>query len=345
VDFIRQFLYILRIRSLIIDLVLWVLVLIASIFMLSKSADWTADSVLALGHQLKTTKIALGLILVSMLYVLPELLVSLLAAVEGEYEIAFGNIIGSNIGNIAFMIGLPAMFSTLLVPRRMIVRDGIFLMVATIASFAFMLDGMVSQTEGLVLLSLSVFYIINVFEQEKLEAPEERKMEMEEVAIRSELLTTLIGRSIEVKSPHASFALGIIVSLVSADLLVRSTVSIAGILGTSELLLGMFVVGLGTSLADIATAIAAARKGHGDLAIAGCLGANLFTLLIVLGLTALISPLPILKETFLLSGCVFIAMTSMFFVYMITMKIGKLKGLTLLLVYMVFLVLSVILEV
>ena len=124
-----------------IDLVLWVAVLLISIFFLSKSADWTADSVVALTQKLNTTKVALGILLVSLLYILPELLVSLLAAVQGEPEIAFGNVVGSNIGNIAFMIGLSTMFSTLLVHRRMIIRDGIFLMVATISALAFMLDG------------------------------------------------------------------------------------------------------------------------------------------------------------------------------------------------------------
>jgi len=325
-----------------IDLLFWIAVLVASVFFLSKSADWTADAVVVLAYRLNTTKIALGIVLVSLLYILPELLVSLIAAFQGEPEIAFGNVIGSNIGNIAFMIGLSAMFSTLVVYRRMIVRDGIFLMVATISAFAFMLDGVVSQTEGVVLLSLSVFYIINVYEQEKIEAPEERERETEETTIRFELLTRLIGKHIEIKNAYVSFALGVFVSLLTAEFLVRSAVNVAAILGTSELLLGMTVVGLGTSFADIATAIAATKKGHGDLAVAGCLGANIFTLLIVLGLTAIIYPLPILSETLLFSGSVFILITCLFFVYMITMRIGKMKGLTLLLIYGVFLALLII---
>ena len=82
-----------------IDLVLWVAALLTSIFFLSKSADWTADSVVALTHKLNTTKVAIGILLVSLLYILPELLVSLFAVARGELEIAFGNIVGSNIGN------------------------------------------------------------------------------------------------------------------------------------------------------------------------------------------------------------------------------------------------------
>ena len=325
-----------------IDLVLWVAVLLISIFFLSKSADWTADSVVALTHKLNTTKVALGILLVSLLYILPELLVSLLAAVQGEPEIAFGNVVGSNIGNIAFMIGLSTMFSTLLVHRRMIIRDGIFLMVATISAFAFMLDGLVSQTEGIVLLALAVFYIINVYEQEKIEAPEERERETAEVAIEFDLLTTLTGKRLEIRNAYVSFALGIIVSLITAHILVQSTVNIAAILSTSELLLGMTVVALGTSFADIATAVAASRKGHGDLAVAGCLGANLFTLMIVLGFTALIHPLQVSSETLLLNGSVFLFITALFFIYLMTMKIGKLKGLTLLFIYVVFLFLTIV---
>ena len=328
-----------------IDLVLWAVVMLISIFFLSKSADWTADSVVALTHKLNTTKVALGILLVSLLYILPELLVSLLAVLQGEPEIAFGNIVGSNIGNIAFMIGLSSMFLTLVVYRRVIVRDGIFLMVATLSAFAFMLDGVVSQTEGVVLLSLAIFYIINVYEQEKNEAPEERERETAEVAVEFDLLTTLTGKRLEIRNAYVSFALGIIVSLITADLLVRSAVNIASILGASELLLGITVVALGTSLADIVTAVAASRKGHSDLAVAGCLGANLFTLLIVLGLTAPINPLLVSSETLFLSGTIFLVITSLFFIYMITMKIGKWKGLTLLIIYMIFLVLTIAAEI
>jgi cation:H+ antiporter len=325
-----------------IDLILWAFLFLVSMFFLSKSADWTADSVVALTHKLNTTKIALGILLVSLLYILPELLVSLFAITQGENEIAFGNIIGSNIGNIAFMIGLSTLFATLLVHRRVIVRDGIFLMVATIATFAFMLDGVVSQTEGIVLLALAVFYIINVYEQEKIEAPEERKTETEEIVIRIELLTRLTGRHYEIKNPYLSFTLGILVSLVTAEFLVLSVVNIGSILGVSELVLGMTVVALGTSLADIATAVAAARKGHGDLAVAGCLGANIFTLLIVMGLTTLINPLYVSNESLWLNGSVFLITATLFFGYMITMKIGRLKGMILLLAYAIFLALTII---
>jgi len=328
-----------------INLILWAFLFLVSIFFLSKSADWTADSVVALTHKLNTTKIALGILLVSLLYILPELLVSLFAITQGENEIAFGNIIGSNIGNIAFMIGLSTLFANLLVHRRMIVRDGIFLMVATITTFAFMLDGMVSQTEGIVLLALAVFYIINVYEQEKIEAPEERKTETEEIVIRIELLTRLTGRHYEIRNPYLSFTLGILVSLITADVLVLSVVNIASILGVSELVLGMTVVALGTSLADIATAVAATRKGHGDLAVAGCLGANIFTLLIVMGFTTLINPLYVSNEALWLNGSMFLITATLFFGYMITMKIGKLKGIILLLAYAIFLALTIITQV
>jgi cation:H+ antiporter len=328
-----------------IDLILWAFLFLVSVFFLSKSADWTADSVVALTHKLNTTKIALGILLVSLLYILPELLVSLIAITQGENEIAFGNIIGSNIGNIAFMIGLSTLFATLLVHRRMIVRDGIFLMVATVATFAFMLDGVVSQPEGIVLLALAVFYIINVYEQEKMEAPEERKTETEEIVIRIELLTRLTGKHYEIRNPYLSFTLGIIVSLITADALIMSVVNIASMLGVSEIVLGLTVVALGTSLADIATAVAAARKGHGDLAVAGCLGANIFTLAIVMGLTTLINPLYVSNESLWLNGSMFLITATLFFGYMITMKIGKLKGMILLIAYAIFLALTIITQI
>ncbi len=325
-----------------LDLAFWAAVLALSVFFLSKSADWTADSVVALTRELHTTKVAVGILLLALLYCLPELLVSTIAAAQGKVEIAFGNVVGSNIGNIALMIGLSSMFSTLTVHRRMIVRDGIFLVVTTISACAFMLDGVVSQTEGIVLLSLASFYIVNVYEQEKLEAPEEKEKETGEIAIMFGFLTSFTGKRIEIRNPYVSFTLGIVVSLVTAELLIRSAVNIAAILGITEMLLGMTVVALGTSLADISTAVAASRRGHGDLAVAGCLGANLFTLLFVLGLTALLSPLPVSTEMLLLNGGALLLITILFFIYMLSLKIGRLKGLSLLLVYVVFLVLTML---
>jgi len=325
-----------------LDLALWAAVLAISVFFLSKSADWTADSVVALTRELHTTKVAVGILLLALLYCLPELLVSTIAAAQGKVEIAFGNVVGSNIGNIALMIGLSSMFSTLTVHRRMIVRDGIFLVVTTISACAFMLDGVVSQTEGIVLLSLASFYIVNVYEQEKLEAPEEKEHETGEIAIMFGFLTSFTGRRIEIRNVYVSFTLGVVVSLVTAELLIRSAVNIAALLGISEMLLGMTVVALGTSLADISTAVAASRRGHGDLAVAGCLGANLFTLLFVLGLTALLSPLPVSTEMLLLNGGALLLITILFFIYMLSLKIGRLKGLSLLLVYVVFLVLTML---
>jgi cation:H+ antiporter len=111
------------------------------------------------------------------------------------------------------------------------------------------------------------------------------------------------------------------------------------------LLLGITVVALGTSVADIATAVAASRKGHGDLAVAGCLGANLFTVLIVLGLTALVSPLPVSPQSLWLNGGAFLVTAILFFSYMITMRIGKLKGIVLLSVYTVFLIVTIITQI
>lgn len=327
-----------------LDFALWVAVLALSVFFLSKSADWTADSVVALTRELKTTRVAVGILLLSLFYSLPELLVSTIAAAQGKVEIAFGNVVGSNIGNIALMIGLSSMFSTLTVHRRMIVRDGIFLVVTTVSAVAFMLDGVVSRIEGMVLLSLASFYIVNVYEQEKLAAPEEKEHETGEIAIMFDFLTSFTGKRIEIRNAYVSFTLGIVVSLATAELLVRSVVNIAALLGITEMLLGTTVVALGTSLADISTAVAASRKGHGDLAVAGCLGANLFTLLFVLGLTALLSPLPVSTETLLLNGGVLLIITILFFVYMLSMKIGRLKGLSLLLIYMVFLILTVLYE-
>jgi cation:H+ antiporter len=173
--------------------------------------------------------------------------------------------------------------------------------------------GVVRKELGL--LAWAVFYIINVYEQEGVEAPEERKAETEEVAIGFELLTTLTGRRIKVKNPCVSFALGIIMPLVTADFLVRSAVNIASLLGASELFLGITFVALGTSFADIATAVAASRKGHGDLAVAGCLGANLFTLLIVLGPTTLTSPLQIPSKSLWLGGSVFLITATLLSIY------------------------------
>jgi len=328
-----------------INLLLWVIVLLISIFFLAKSADWIADSAVQLTDKLNTTKVALGILLIPILYVLPEFLVTFFATAQGEFNIALGNIIGSNICNIGLMIGLSTMFTEIIIHRRMIIRDGIFMMITTISALALLSDGEISQFDGIVLLSLAVFYTINVYDQERRETPEEKEEERKEVIIELELLSKLTGKALEIKNVYVSFILGISVSLITSETLVRSAVNIASILGVSDLLIGMTVVAVGTSIADIATAIAASRKGYGELAVAGCLGANLFTIMIGLGLTSIIYPLSVSNGMLLFYGGTLLLITSLFFIYMMTKRIGKLKGFTLLFIYAAFLLLSIISEI
>jgi cation:H+ antiporter len=204
----------------------------------------------------------------------PELLVSLQAALEGQPAIAIGNVVGSNIANILLILGISALIAPLIIPVKKLWRDLAFMLAATAILWWMLLDGVISRLEGGVLLAGLIIFLIIAFMTGK----EEPDPDAEPLPEQWKAWAYTIG--------------GLIVLVIGARLLVDSSVIIARTYGISEAVIGLTIVAVGTSLPELATSVIAAMRKQTEIAVGNIVGSNIFNIFGILGVTALIAPIP-----------------------------------------------------
>jgi cation:H+ antiporter len=204
----------------------------------------------------------------------PELLVSVQAALAGQPAIAIGNVLGSNIANVLLILGTSAVIAPLLIPLRKVWRDLGFMLLATAAIWVMLLDGSVSRVEGVILLIGLLVFMVTAF----MLGGEEPDLDAEPPAGFGISLAQTIG--------------GLIVLVIGARLLVDSASEIARAFGLSEAVIGLTIVAVGTSLPELATSVIAAIRKQTEIAVGNVIGSNIFNIFSILGITALITPIP-----------------------------------------------------
>ena len=227
-------------------------------------------------RRLHVPPLVIGLTIVGFGTSTPELLVSLQAAMAGAPSLAIGNVIGSNIANILLILGLSSMIAV--VPMRFadMRRDFAVMIGATLLLWLMFAGGVVSRVEGAVLTAGLLLYLWISLKDSAGSAPPQ-----------DGLVTIPLWQSI-------AFAVaGLIVLMIGARLLVDSATEIARTYGVSEAVIGLTIVAVGTSLPELATAIVAAMRRHPELAVGNILGSNVFNILGILGITALVTPIPV----------------------------------------------------
>lgn len=218
--------------------------------------------------------IVIGLTVVGFGTSAPELLVSLEAALAGQPAIAIGNILGSNIANILLILGVSALIAPLLIPFRALWRDLGFMLLATAAIWVMLMDGNVTRLEGVILLAgLAVFLVTAFMTGTSVEDLDETPLPP---VWKAAALT--IG--------------GLVVLVIGARLLVDSATTIARTYGISEAVIGLTIVAVGTSLPELATSVIAAIRKQTEIAVGNIVGSNIFNIFGILGVTALIHPIP-----------------------------------------------------
>jgi cation:H+ antiporter len=257
---------------------------------LNQGAKFITDNAVVVSRTFGISRFVIGMLVVSTLAAMPEVLVSVFALTEGATEIALGNGLASNVVTIAFVIGLAAIIVPLKVTREMIMRDAVFLMTVTIVCSVLLLDGELSNFEGIVLMILFVPYTMNLLLVERESDPEELKGSMEDATITLELIGHLFGKKIEIRAGPQWLVFGILWTVMGAEFVVRGIMRMTDTFGLDPWLIGITVVALGTTLPDIAAAYHAARRGFGDLALGEGIGANIVTVLLTLGLIGIIRP-------------------------------------------------------
>ncbi len=225
--------------------------------------------------------IVIGLTVVAFGTSAPEMAVAIQSGLEGKADIALGNVVGSNILNILLILGLAAMITPLIVGSRIVRTDVPILIAVTLALFALSYDGRISVVDGAILFAGSILYTVYAI-----------------FSARKESYTTGLEEDTDLDTPKnrhpaVSFLLviiGLAMLVTGADFLVAGAVTIARWLGVSELLIGLTVISIGTSLPEIATTVVAALRGMRDMAVGNVVGSCLFNVMAVTGAAAVFTP-------------------------------------------------------
>jgi cation:H+ antiporter len=227
----------------------------------------------AVARHFHLSPMVIGLTIVGFGTSAPELLVSLQAALEGQPEIAIGNVVGSNIANILLILGISALIAPLIIPGQKMWRDLAFMLAATAILWAMLLGGEITRLYGAGLFAGLLVFLFATFKFGKIEPDPDRP---EENQFKAWGFT--IG--------------GLIILVIGARLLVDSAVEIATAFGISEAVIGLTIVAVGTSLPELATSVIAAYRRQTEIAVGNIVGSNIFNIFGILGLTAMIAPIP-----------------------------------------------------
>lgn len=252
-----------------------ILLLLIGFVIVIKGADLLIDGASSLAKKLSISEIAIGLTIVAFGTSAPELIVNIFASIGGHHEITFGNILGSNIFNILMVLGIAGIISTISVQRNTVLKEIPFLLAATLLVFGLALwNSDLSLLDGIILFIFLLLFFIYVFGILKA-----KPLQGSDIKEHSYLITILM------------MILGIIGLFFGGKFVVDNAVIIARHYEVSEKFIGLTIVALGTSLPELVTSVIAITKGRNDLAIGNVIGSNIFNILLVLGVSSLITPI------------------------------------------------------
>ena len=328
-----------------LGVILTMVSLIIGTLLLTKGSDWMTDSLVPVAERLGTTYIAVASILVSVMLSIPEVFVAIYAFFMGHPGISLGVIIGSIICNIGLMTGLSAMIKPLSVDGRVVIRDGVFALIISLIVFVFGFDLSYDRKEGLTLLLLFIPYILNVWFFEKWTTKKARKEELKEI---KEELNVIGLAGFELKPGMVVFVIGSVSLLFGSYLFSDSLIDIARLTGLSEVLIGLTIGAIGPSIPNIVSAVRGTVKNYTKIAITETFGSDIFTLLVSLGLLAVIMPFTIDSKWLYFDIPIMLFMTflMMFFIFKGHIKKEKAilrhEGAALVIFYIIFIILNVL---
>ncbi|WP_456379180.1 calcium/sodium antiporter [Thiolapillus sp.] len=262
-----------------IDIAWFILAVVAGLVVLVWSADRFVAGAAGLARAMGISALIIGLTIVAFGTSAPEMLVSAMAALQGNSGLAIGNAVGSNIANMALVLGVTALIAPLAVQSRTLSREFPLMLIVMLAAWVLLWNGQLSRLDGALLLAgmfAVVLWTIHLARTSGADDP---------------LLEELVGEIPESMPKGRAWWLllsGLALLLASSKLLVWGAVGIAQLYGVSDLVIGLTIVAIGTSLPELAASVAAARKQEHDIAVGNVVGSNLFNILAVLGIAGTI---------------------------------------------------------
>ena len=306
-----------------------VVAILVGLAILVWSADVFIDGATALAKKLNVPSFLIGVLILGLGTSAPEMVVSVLAATEGSPELALGNAYGSNIINIALVLGATVLISPIIIHKSVVKRDLPLLAIVTAFAAWQLRDGVLSQADGIALIVLLTL-VLGIQIVMSLRGGSDTPIDADQDADASEA---------SLKRGLGSLFLGMLMLVISSRAIVWGAVELATLWGLSELIIGLTIVAVGTSLPELVASITAARHGEHDMALGNIIGSNIFNTLAVVGLASLIAPITaspvILSRDVLVMGALTALLIAMcVFAYVSNRKLGRTSG-TAMIVYFV----------
>ena len=309
------------------------LLIIGGLLTLILGGNWLLKSAVALSLKLEIPKIVIGMTVVSFATSAPELIVSVNAALSGSSDLALGNVIGSNIANLGLVLGITLLLSKIDVEKSFYKTDWPVMMIASLALYFFIIgDKAIVAYEGLILFVLLIVFLIYLLKFQKTAVVDEMPEDDEPLPLYKIVLFLVLGG----------------VSLWGgSELLITGAVALAKDFGISERIIGVTVVSIGTSIPELAASVIAIIKKEKGISIGNLLGSNIFNILAVLGITAMITPIEVgpngggllTNDIFWMLGVSFIILPLVFVPS--RMRLNWKDGIILLLGYVAFVYLTI----
>ncbi len=252
------------------------LLFVVGLVILVAGGEFLVRGASSIARAFHLSPLLIGLTIVGFGTSAPELIVSVQAALAGQPGIAIGNVIGSNISNVLLILGISALIAPLVIPGRRRWRDLGFMLAATAIVWIMLLDGDITRIDGLILVAGLIAFLTVAFIAGSGHLPEDG-------------ITETFGPNWK---PWVMTGAGLVGLVIGARLLVDSATIIARDFGISEAVIGLTIVAVGTSLPELATSVIAAFRRHTDIAVGNVVGSNVFNIFGILGITALIAPIP-----------------------------------------------------
>ena len=253
-----------------------IVIIIIGIYIVLKGADFLTEGAVSLAQRMNMPEMLIGLTVVAVGTSMPEFFVSVTSALQGTTDLAVANVVGSNIFNVLLIAGVSAVVSPMVISRSTVRRDIPVAVMASLILLGFGIYGSISRAAGILFLALLVAYTIYAI---RTASPDESQMTVR----KPYTLLGAIGRIV----------IGLTGLVVGSDCFVSSATEVAGMLGISEAVIGLTIVAGGTSLPELATSVVAARKGQSSIAIGNVIGSCVYNILLIIGVTGIITPMTI----------------------------------------------------
>jgi len=256
--------------------------MIGGIFLLIKGGDWTIDSAVYIAQRFGLSPMVVGFTILAFGTSMPELIVSILAVLRGSEGIAMGNVIGSNIANILLVVGTAAIISTIYIKiSKGLIKDMVMMLLSSVLLMGLMLYGDIGRVAGGIMIALLLIYVLLQYRMAMkgeitVDTPESEAVDVNEQSTAH---------------PYIFLFFGLIAVALGAELLVRGASESATIIGVPEDVIALTIIAFGTSLPELSTSIISAKRGHSDMALGNIVGSNVFNVLMIIGITAMVKPI------------------------------------------------------